>query len=309
MKGKNKAPAIAAIDEYTARVVSFHGNRAEVVIDDATAFVHVRRQAGTLVAGDRVQLREENGERIVTERLPRTNELSRPDRFGKTRTLAANLDQLLIVVAAAPTPDPQLIDRYLVLSELQRIAPLLIINKIDLDEESPELLAHEFAPLTDAVIRTSCTTGEGIDLLQARLAGRVSAFTGQSGVGKSSLVNRLCPAARTATADLTHAEALGRHTTSTSRLYPVAAGGWIIDSPGIRELSLQPVDPPELVHGFRDLGAVSGNCRFRDCLHIGEPGCAVREAVAEGRITERRYGCYRALLSEMHPNRVPSESR
>jgi ribosome biogenesis GTPase len=223
----------------------------------------------------------------------RRNLIERIDARGRAEPVAANIDRLAIVVAPEPAPDWFLVDRYCAAALLKEIDILLIANKSDLGLQalSPELGVYR--QLGIACVEVACAPARGLDALRSALAG-VTLLVGQSGVGKSSLVNALAPDAAAITAELTR-EAEGRHTTTTARWYPLGGQSAIMDAPGVRDFA----PPAHLVRaaerGFAEIHALSHGCRFNDCRHFEEPGCAVREAVGAQRINARRYESYRRL--------------
>lgn len=265
----------------------------------------LRATVDPVVSGDRVVFErdpEDPTRGVITARLPRLSLLSRHTPKG-LRPVCANLDLLLITVAAEPAPHPDLIDRYLVAARLDELEAVLVLNKCDLDAhgEVDRLLAP-YADLGVEHIACSAAAGLGIDALRARLAGRSAAFVGQSGVGKSSLINALVPGAAAQTGELSdrrnRGRARGRHTTSATRLYR-CGGAIIIDSPGIREFAADIPDAAALVRGFPEIEAAAQRCRFRDCRHDNEPDCAVLESIARGTIAATRAASFRLLRAEI----------
>jgi ribosome biogenesis GTPase len=225
---------------------------------------------------------------------PRRNLVERIDARGRPEPIAANIDRLAVVIAAEPAPDWFLVDRYWAGALLKDIDTILIVNKRDLgcDLIGAELPTYGSLHLPHCEV--SCRTGDGIDALARLLAGRVTLLVGQSGVGKSSIVNALAPHADAQTAELTR-DAEGRHTTTTARFYRLGPDSAIIDAPGVRDFA-----PPASIvraaeRGFLEIHASGARCRFKDCRHFDEPGCAVRQDVAAQRIAARRYESYRRL--------------
>ncbi|HEY7753702.1 MAG TPA: ribosome small subunit-dependent GTPase A [Steroidobacteraceae bacterium] len=285
------------------RVVASHGRDA-LVEDDAGGRVRCRLQGRRLavVCGDRVRWqagRTEGGGGIVTELLPRTTQLLRISLRGDPEPVAANLTQLVAVLAPVPAPDFGLCDRYLAAAEWARLKACVVANKSDLadpDGRLAEALAG-YAQIGYAVLRASKRAADGAAALAARLAGETSVLVGQSGVGKSSLINLLVPGVEAAVDEVSRASETGRHTTTTAWLYRLPTGGELIDSPGVRDFAPPLPAPREIAGGFREIAAEAGHCRFRDCLHRREPGCAVAAAAQAGRVQRRRLASYRALLS------------
>jgi ribosome biogenesis GTPase / thiamine phosphate phosphatase len=225
---------------------------------------------------------------------PRRNLIERIDARGRAEPVAANIDKLAIVAAPQPTPDWFLVDRYWAGAALKDLDVLIIVNKSDLGVEAIEQQLDEYRKLRLTCLEVSCQPGAGIDKLAALLDGSVSLLVGQSGVGKSSLVNALAPQADAQTAELTR-DSEGRHTTTTARWYQLGTTAAIIDAPGVRDFA----PPASLVRaaerGFIEILERSAQCRFKDCRHLEEPGCAVRTAVLNQEISPRRYESYRRL--------------
>jgi ribosome biogenesis GTPase / thiamine phosphate phosphatase len=226
---------------------------------------------------------------------PRRNLIERIDSRGRAEPVAANIDRLAIVAAPQPATDWFLVDRYWAGAVLKDLDALIIVNKKDLGTEAIEPQLVEYRKLNLMCIEVSCQSGEGIADLERLLSGSVSLLVGQSGVGKSSLVNALAPAAAAQTAELTR-DAEGRHTTTTARWYQLDPASAIIDAPGVRDFA----PPAHLVRaaerGFVEIHERSVHCRFKDCRHMEEPGCAVRTAVINQQISARRYESYRRLF-------------
>ena len=225
---------------------------------------------------------------------PRRNLIERIDARGRAEPVAANIDRLAIVVAAEPGPDWFLVDRYWAGAVLKDLDGLIIVNKLDLGTAAMQPELDTYRGLLLNCIEVSSSSGAGIAELGQLLAGSVTLIVGQSGVGKSSLVNALAPEAAAQTAELTR-DVEGRHTTTTARWYALGAASAIIDAPGVRDFA----PPARLVRAaeraFIEIHNLSVNCRFKDCRHMEEPGCAVRTAVVAQEISHRRYESYRRL--------------
>ncbi|MEQ5801307.1 small ribosomal subunit biogenesis GTPase RsgA [Halomonas sp. H10-9-1] len=298
--------------ERSGRVIAHFGRTLDVRPDDDGEAVrcHLRANLEGLVTGDRVVWRGRTDtegrtvEGVVVARGERASVLERPNARGQLKPVAANIDQILIVFAVEPEPYPNLIDRYLVAAEATGIPPVLVLNKVDLlPADGGELLAllRRYEGLGYPVVTTTTEREGGLDLLHARLAGRTSVFVGQSGVGKSSLIDRLLPDEELRIGELSKDSRKGTHTTTTARLYhlPEAAGAKLIDSPGIREFGLIHLDEAQVAQGFIEFRELLGHCRFRDCRHRQEPGCALLEAVERGEIHPERFASYRRILDSL----------
>lgn len=241
-------------------------------------------------------------EPMITALHPRASKLSRPgprDRASEELILAANVD-LLLVVATPAQPDfnPRLMDRYLALAELFTLPAYLVFNKADLDPEPPPELVY-LGGLGYPVLSVSAKTGLGMDTLRETLAGRMAVFSGASGVGKSSLIRALIPGADPRVGEVHKGTGKGKHTTTTSHLYRIGPSAFIIDTPGIRELGINHVSRRDLTPLWRDIHPLAEGCKFRDCEHVAEPGCAVRAAVDEGRLPEYRYTSYLRIREDL----------
>lgn len=283
--------------DFDAQVIAAHG-RHVIVRAGGTAWP--ARPLGrrlALVCGDRVRCRQDaqHRELHVIARLPRSTVLHRTSARGASEAIVANLDLLLVVVAPRPEADFFLVDRYLAAAESARLSALILLNKCDLEagaQVETELAALERCGYP----RFACSArqGNGLEALRNALGGHTAVLAGQSGVGKSSLVEALVPEATVATAELART-AQGRHTTSASRLYQLPCGGQLIDSPGVRDFApaIEVLEPATL--GFVEVARLAPGCRFLDCRHMEEPRCAVRAAVAGTQMHARRYESYRRL--------------
>jgi ribosome biogenesis GTPase len=259
----------------------------------------LKRKNLDLVAGDGVRIALSSGddEWTVTERLPRRNVLCRSDSRGRSESLAANLDQLGVVVAARPACDPFVVDRYLAGARYAGIETLLVVNKQDLPADAGDLsFVEPYRRLGLPVVTVSAHTRAGLDALIGHLSGRRSLLAGQSGVGKSSLLNALAGEAVRATGRLSEGSGEGRHTTVSSAILRTPWGE-IADSPGVRDYAPPLVPLKDVQLGFAEIAARARECRFLDCLHLREPQCAVQAAVATGTIDARRFESYRRLLN------------
>jgi ribosome biogenesis GTPase len=298
-----RPPTIDSQSLRAGRVVASHGRDA-VVAGERGERIHCRLQGRRLevVCGDRVRwraARTEGGAGIIVEVLPRARLLARISSRGDPEPVAANLTQLVAIVAPLPAPDFGLCDRYLAAAEWIGLDACVVANKCDLAGAETTLAV----PLADyerigyPVLRASKRLAGGVDALRGRLAGCVSVLVGQSGVGKSSLTNALVPGVEAAVDEVTRASESGRHTTTTASLYTLPTGGELIDSPGVRDFSPPLPAPRDVAGGFREIAALAAHCRFRDCLHRREPGCRVAAAALEGGLATRRLESYRRLLA------------
>lgn len=293
------------------RVLSVHG--LTCLVDAGNGMYYrcaVRRLLKTLstdqrhvvICGDRVFFRpapEVAGGELegIIERIePRRGLLSRSSR-GRQHILVANVDQLVIVASAAePYLKPNLIDRFLVAAEKHQIRPLICINKIDLiDSASLMPLVGVYSQMGYRVLLVSAETGFNVDRLRRALVGRQSAVAGQSGVGKSSLLNAVEAGLDLRVAEVSSETQKGKHTTTTARLLPLQCGGYVVDTPGIRQFQLWDVIPEEVAGFYRDIRPFVSRCRFPDCTHTHEDHCAVKDAVADGWLDARRYESYQQL--------------
>lgn len=310
-------PAAAELGaEQAGLIIAHYGRELDVEALEqplAGTVVRCRMRANLepLVTGDRVvwqpelaSLDDDEPSGVVVAGLPRRSVLTRPDSHsGLPRPVAANIDEILIVIAPEPTPFANLIDRYLVAAEQLGIEPVIVLNKSDLitPERQPELeaLLAMYQRIGYRTLTASTVADSGLDALRAALRDRTGILVGQSGVGKSSLIAALLPGVDIRIGALSEAESKGRHTTTTARLFHLPDGGDLIDSPGIREFGLEHLDRAQIERGFVEFHPWLGRCRFRDCAHEQEPGCALHEALANGDIDPRRMESYRAILSSL----------
>ncbi len=296
-------PAIDPAICRQGRVLRVQGLHSAVQLDDGSLRLCATRrllktlstdQRHVVAAGDRVWVRPEGASEGIIERVePRTGVLSRTSR-GRQHVLVANVDQLLIVTSAAqPRLKPNLLDRYLVTAEKTRIEPIICINKVDLVNRADlEPLIGVYSQLGYRTLQLSASRGWGMAALAELLRGRASAFTGQSGVGKSSLLNAIEPGLALRVQSVSAESEKGKHTTTTAELIPLSLGGFVVDTPGIRQFQLWDVSPEEVAGFFRDLRPYVSHCRYPDCTHTHEEPCAVKDAVADGFIDVRRYESY-----------------
>lgn len=289
-------------ETQAGRVVISYGKEAVVEAQGELWRCNLRRTVGRPVCGDYVRWRRTSESDGVIEQIkPRRNVLARPDYRAKLRPLAANIDLIVVVIASEPGFTRELIDRYLVLAASLEIDAGLWLGKSDLltDDERQRLQGQlaDYVALGYPVVIGSNQTGEGVGTFKELLSNGTSVLVGQSGVGKSSLVKTLLPDREIRIGELSHASGLGRHTTTETTLYHLPDGGELIDSPGIRTLRLGHLTPQQIADGFREFRPFIEQCRFGNCQHINEPGCAVEQASREGHIAPARLASYRAIVA------------
>ena len=301
--------------ELEGLVVAHFGTLVEVEPQPAageenasgTVQCHFRANVGAIVAGDRVVMRQGQSHGVVEAVLPRTSLLSRPDPRGQLKPVAANIDFMVLVITPEPTPSSALIDRYLVAAELQNIPIKILLNKTDLITDLNEVMLEDLLAMYRGigypVLESSVKTEHGLDELKQVLDQHISVFVGQSGVGKSSLVNALLPGVNTKVGELSEHSRLGRHTTTNARLFHFPSGGSLIDSPGIREFGLWHLEPDQVITGYREFDRWRFDCKFRDCKHQSEPGCALQAAVERGEVNPQRLKNYFAILQALQEQR------
>ena len=289
------------------RVISVHGLKSRVLGNDGQVYECAVRQVlkslsieqrGVVVAGDHVRLRAESPLDGMIEQVDaRRSVICRTSR-GQQHVIVANVDYLLIIASAAqPGLKPALIDRFLLTAEQCQVEPLVVINKIDLiDIVDLQPMIGAYASMGYRVLLTSAEEGTNVAYLRALLQGKQTALAGQSGVGKSSLLNAIQPGLGLAVAAVSEENEKGRHTTTASQLIPLESGGAVFDTPGIRQFQLWDIAASEVAGLMPDLRPYVSACRYPDCLHLSEDECAVKNAVADGRIDARRYDAYCHLL-------------
>lgn len=294
--------------EQRGLVISHFGKQVDIEALDGvrkgeTIRCYMRTHLGQIVTGDRVIWRPSPDAGVVVAVEERHSELKRPNNHGELKPVAANIDAILIVIAVEPHAHASLIDRYLVAAELSDIEPVIVLNKTDLlNEENRERLIpllNSYADIGYRTIYASTEASDDLKDLHEFLANRTTVFVGQSGVGKSSLVNVLLPGVDLKVGELSASSKTGRHTTTTAKLFHIPDGGDLIDSPGIREFGLWHIEPDRLIDGFKEFRQVTGLCKFRDCKHEQEPGCAFYDAIDMGVISEERFFSYKQILESM----------
>jgi ribosome biogenesis GTPase len=286
-------------------VISKHG--AELLVENTSGqYIRCipRKKLPAIVCGDSVVWEKiSKNQGAVTELNQRTTLLSRPNNSGVVKPIAANINQMLIVCAIKPDYDLSLIDNYLVSAELLKIKPVIIINKIDLISENDLVNLKQtfsiYKNLKYQLLYTSSINSTGMNVFLASLDAQTSIFVGQSGVGKSSLINFLLPNLNLKTKALNESINLGKHTTSATTLYHLPSSGSIIDSPGVREFKLWKINQSEAAWSFPEFRPHMDECKFRNCIHIDEPGCAIKNALEKDEITMKRYLSYKRIISEI----------
>ncbi|WP_020407571.1 small ribosomal subunit biogenesis GTPase RsgA [Hahella ganghwensis] len=295
--------------EQKGLVIAHYGQQLDVeALDgDLKGQLHrcyVRANIDSLVTGDIVTWRAgSDNSGIIVARGDRHTALKRPDKFGQLKPIAANIDQILIVIAPEPEAHANLIDRYLVAAEAVEIPPKIIMNKKDLiNDENQARITHLqslYTKLGYDWIEVSSKSREGLAPLVKLLSNRTSIFVGQSGVGKSSLIQMLLPEENIRVGELSEGVRKGTHTTTTAKLFHMPTGGDLVDSPGIREFGLWHMDELTLAQGFVEFRPFLGACKFRDCKHQGEPGCALQSALEQGEIESSRMESFQRIRDSL----------
>lgn len=290
-----KAPATGA----PGRVVARHGRRYRVELAGGGELDCIARGRNSDIAcGDRVRVAPAAGGTGVIETVEPRSSLLYRSAAHRDKLIAANATQAVIVVAPAPAPATDLVDRCLAAAEHAGLASLIVLNKADLPQSARvEAMLEPYRALGCRVLTLSAQ--RDVAPLRAALHGHASVLVGQSGVGKSTIVNALVPGAGARTAEVSAALGPGRHTTTHSRLYRLDAASCIIDSPGLQVFGLHHLDARDAARAFVEFRPWLGRCRFRDCRHAGEPGCAVADACARGEIAASRLASYRRILAEL----------
>ena len=286
-------------------VVASHGRHCWVEDDQGQRRIcHHRGKKNSAVVGDRVQWRPSQDEGTIEAIETRRNLLYRQDEM-RTKSFAANLDQVLVLVAAEPDFSQDQMARALIACHAQGITPLLVVNKSDLG--AAFALAWQrlepYRHMGESTLALSLKNGAGLDELLAQLKGKTTLILGPSGAGKSTLVNRLVPSAQAATGEISKALHSGRHTTTSTHWYWLGSerGAALIDSPGFQEFGLHHLDARELAGFMPDMRAQLGDCKFYNCTHLHEPGCGVRSALEQGLIDASRYQIYQRLFAQLSP--------
>lgn len=285
-------------------VISHFGASLDIETSDGDIVrCKVRSNLPALVTGDQVAWQSaDDGSGVVVAMNERRSLLSRPLSRGELRPVAANIDRLFIVISPSPRTPANLIDRYLVACAHDDISPVILLNKIDLLDQAPEMLEelNEYEQLGYRTAQVSAASSAGIKTLHELIREFNVAFVGHSGVGKSSLVQSLLPNETLLIGDISDATGKGKHTTTTARLYHLPDGGNLIDSPGVREYGLWHTTEDDLAKAFAEISNQAAYCKFSNCSHTHEPTCAVKKSVEAGDILERRWQSYLSIKDSMN---------
>lgn len=292
----------------TGSTYRVHTDTGEVTAVLRGKFKH--RDDGRVVAGDVVELElQSDGRAMISGVRRRRSVLARRaagERSPRAQPIAANVDQVVVVASAqSPEPSPRLLDRFLVIAAANRIPAVIVLNKIDLDRTALDRLLERYTPAGYQVLATSVRLPEGLAAFRDLLRGRESVLAGQSGVGKSSLLNALDPGLNLRIGEISAKWDTGKHTTRAALVVPVAGGGYVVDTPGLREVGTWGIDPELLAVCFPEFRLFLDQCRFDNCRHLTEPGCGVRDAAERGAFDADRLVSYQRLYEEVS---VPSWS-
>lgn len=291
--------------EQAGRVIAHFGTQVDVENEAReTRRCFMRANLQSVITGDHVVWRDGPDCGVVVSLEERRSLICRPDSYGKLKPVAANVDQILVTVAPKPELHSNLIDRYIVVAETTGITPIILFNKSDLVDENTsdnfDEILERYTSLGYQVIKTSAKKNINLQELTQVLKQKTSIFVGQSGVGKSSIIQQLVPEHDIQVGQLSDAKIKGRHTTTHSQLFHFIEGGECIDSPGIREFGLWHLTEDDVINGFIELREASQHCKFRDCRHEKEPGCAIISAIEAGAIAEDRFQNFKRIISSLN---------
>jgi len=290
------------MNQETATVIATYSRRMGLLLasgEEVKARIKGKRikpVCGDIVLAETI---ENETDWLITSISERRNELTRPNMRGQVEVLAANVDMLVVVASVSPLPDWYIVDRYLCAAELMGVKSIVVFNKIDLldghDIEIEEL--QDYRDIGLDVLECSATTARGVDDIRTALSGQCGIVVGQSGVGKSSLINQLTADSQQRTADISSKTGEGRHTTVNSVMIRLLGGGSVIDSPGVRDYAPALLASSDAAIGFREIAIAAQSCRFANCRHLREPGCAVKDGVDQGSISYRRYESFKRVVN------------
>jgi len=286
-------------------IVSQYGVKLDVEDTEGNIVrCHARQNLGSIVCGDKVYWNKgQDATGVVTALEPRQSLLTRSDFHGNLKPVAANIDQIIIVCAIKPAHREELIDKYLVAAEDLGITPVIAFNKADmLDEMQAKVIKtmlENYSTLGYSVVMITAIEAEGLNDLVSIMDNKTSILAGQSGVGKSTIINHLLPHENVKVGSLSDSKDKGRHTTTVSRLYHLPHNGNIIDSPGVRDFGLRDVGVDEIIHGFIEFRPFIGKCKFKNCAHLKDTGCAIKAAVLTRHIKQRRLDSYHQIIDQL----------
>ena len=306
---ENESP-LNESNTQTARVISHHGRQLFAETENLQRIkCKIRQNLGDIACGDYVLLQQAldttgEAQNVVVAVKERTNLLVKTGFAGAIKPVAANIGQLVVVTALKPKPNPYLIDRYLTAAENLPAKALLIINKVDLIDYKTKRIVDDLTALYQdigyQVISASMKQASGIDEISEALSNTTSILVGLSGVGKSSIVKAILPKEEIKIGETSQATGEGKHTTTVSAFYHLKDNGIIIDSPGVRDFTPINKSIDEITYGFKDVRQFNGGCKFSNCSHRNEPGCAMKQAIADGKLDEQRFNNYLRLVDEFN---------